>query len=68
GALGWELSYLLTSAGATGIDVGAALRPETHHQLTPANLVMVHEGPADQSPRVLTFGLGREDFVTIYTG
>jgi len=41
GALGWELSYLLTSAGATGIDVGAALRPETHHQLTPANLVMV---------------------------
>ena len=41
GALGWELSYLLTSAGATGIDVGAALRPETHHQLTAANLVMV---------------------------
>jgi hypothetical protein len=41
GALGWELSYLLTSAGAAGIDVGAALRPETHHQLTPANLVMV---------------------------
>ena len=41
GALGWELSYLLTSAGATGIDVGAALRPETHHQLTPANLVLV---------------------------
>jgi len=41
GALGWELSYLLTSAGATGIDVGAALRPETHHLLTPANLVMV---------------------------
>ena len=41
GALGWELSYLLTSAGATGIDVGAALRPETHHQLTPANLMMI---------------------------
>ena len=41
GALGWELSYMLTSAGATGIDVGAALRPETHYQLTPANLVLV---------------------------
>ena len=41
GALGWELSYLLFSAGATGIDVGAALRPETHDQLTPANLVLV---------------------------
>jgi EmrB/QacA subfamily drug resistance transporter len=41
GALGWELSHLLTSAGATSIDVGAALRPETHYQLTPANLVLV---------------------------
>jgi len=26
-------------------------------------VMMVHEGPADQSPRVLTFGLGREDFL-----
>jgi hypothetical protein len=26
-------------------------------------VVMVHEGPADQSPRVLTFGLSREDFL-----
>jgi MFS family permease len=41
GALGWELSHLLTSAGATSIDVGAALRPETHQQLTPANLALV---------------------------
>jgi len=26
-------------------------------------VVMVHEGPADQSPRMLTFGLSREDFL-----
>jgi len=27
------------------------------------SVLMVHEGPADQSPRVLTFGLSREDFL-----
>jgi len=27
------------------------------------SVVMVHEGPADQSPRVSTFGLSREDFL-----
>jgi multidrug resistance protein len=44
GALGWELGYFLTSAGAGGIDVGAALRPETHHLLDPASLVLVQSG------------------------
>jgi len=41
GALGWELGHLLASSGATGIDVGAALRPETHHMLSPENLALV---------------------------
>jgi hypothetical protein len=41
GALGWELSHLLSLAGATSIDVGAALRPETHYQLTPEILALV---------------------------
>lgn len=41
GALGWELAHLLSAAGAGGLDVGAALRPETHSQLTAANLVLV---------------------------
>ena len=41
GALGWELSHLLNLAGATSIDVGAALRPETHYQLTPEYLALV---------------------------
>ena len=35
GALGLELGHLLIAAGATGIDVGTALRPETHHLLSP---------------------------------
>ena len=41
GALGWELGYILSSAGASGIDVGAALRPETHDVLSPQQLVLV---------------------------
>ncbi len=41
GALGWELSHLLSSAGVTGIDVSAALRPETHNQLPPGSLGLV---------------------------
>ena len=41
GALGWELGHLLASSGATGIDVGAALRPETHDLLSPENLALV---------------------------
>ena len=44
GALGWELGYLLVSAGAGGIDVGAALRPETHLQLSAADLALVQSG------------------------
>jgi hypothetical protein len=41
GALGWELGHILNSVGASGIDVGAALRPETHHMLSPEQLVLV---------------------------
>jgi MFS family permease len=41
GALGWELGHLLISSGASGIDVGAALRPETHHLLSPESLALV---------------------------
>jgi hypothetical protein len=41
GALGWELDHILSSVGASGIDVGAALRPETHHVLTSDQLVLV---------------------------
>jgi hypothetical protein len=41
GALGWELGRLLVSSGASGTDVGAALRPETHSLLSPASLALV---------------------------
>jgi EmrB/QacA subfamily drug resistance transporter len=44
GALAWELGHLLTLAGAGGIDVGAALRPETHHLLSGASLALVQSG------------------------
>jgi hypothetical protein len=44
GALGWELGHLLTAAGAAGIDVGAALRPETHLQLGTRDLALVQSG------------------------
>ena len=40
-ALGWELAYRLASVGASGIDVTAALRPETHKLLTPDQLAIV---------------------------
>ena len=40
-ALGWELAYRLAAAGGTGIDVTAALRPETHKLLTPEQLAIV---------------------------
>jgi MFS family permease len=39
--LGWELAQLLAASGATGIDVAAALRPETHAQLGSDQLVLV---------------------------
>ncbi|MGO9596964.1 MAG: MDR family MFS transporter [Isosphaeraceae bacterium] len=41
GALAWELGSILSAAGSTGIDVGAALRPETHYLLGPRDLAMV---------------------------
>jgi multidrug resistance protein len=44
GALGWELSRFLARAGATGIDVAAALRPQTHALLRPEHLAMVQVG------------------------
>ncbi|MFO0890250.1 MAG: MFS transporter [Isosphaeraceae bacterium] len=44
GALAWELGHFLNTAGATGIDIAAALRPETHSLLRPADLVLVQEG------------------------
>ena len=40
-ALGWELAYRLAAAGGSGIDVTAALRPETHKLLTPEQLAIV---------------------------
>jgi hypothetical protein len=40
-ALGWELAHRLATVGATGIDVTAALRPETHALLGPDQLAVV---------------------------
>jgi multidrug resistance protein len=40
-ALGWELASRLAESGATGINVTAALRPETHRFLTAGQLEMV---------------------------
>ena len=39
--LGWGLAHRLARAGATGIDVVAALRPETHQSLSSAQLALV---------------------------
>jgi hypothetical protein len=39
--LGWGLAHRLALAGATGIDVSAALRPETHKFLSVAELAQV---------------------------
>jgi EmrB/QacA subfamily drug resistance transporter len=39
--LGWELAYRLAAAGGAGIDVTAALRPETHGFLSTAQLHLV---------------------------
>lgn len=44
GLLAWQLGGLFTAAGARGIDVGSALRPETHHLLSRANLALVQTG------------------------
>jgi len=41
GTLGWELMHRLARSGSTGIDVGAALRPETHKDLSPDQLRLV---------------------------
>jgi hypothetical protein len=41
GALAWELSRLMAKAGAKGVDVGSALRIETHHLLPPSVLALV---------------------------
>jgi hypothetical protein len=39
--LGWELAHRLAAAGGTGIDVTAALRPETHQSLSTSQLALV---------------------------
>jgi MFS family permease len=39
--LGWELAHRLADSGATGINVAAALRPETHNLLTATQLTAV---------------------------
>jgi MFS family permease len=39
--LGWGLAHRLARTGATGIDVVAALRPETHASLSSAQLALV---------------------------
>ena len=40
-ALGWELAHRLAAAGATGINITAALRPETHQFLSAGQLAIV---------------------------
>ncbi len=40
-ALGWELAHRLAEAGATGVNVTAALRPETHLSLGAGELKVV---------------------------
>jgi multidrug resistance protein len=40
-ALGWELARRLAASGASGINVTAALRPETHQFLTAEQLALV---------------------------
>jgi hypothetical protein len=42
-ALGWQLAHLLEAAGAYGIDVTAALRPDTHAALGKDQLVLVQK-------------------------
>jgi multidrug resistance protein len=44
--LAWELGLRLAEAGATGIDIASALRPETHGQLLASQLsaVRIHLG------------------------
>lgn len=40
-ALGWQLADRLSAAGGSRIDITAALRPETHESLAPADLALV---------------------------
>jgi multidrug resistance protein len=40
-ALGWELTHRLAAAGASGINITAALRPETHQFLSADQLALV---------------------------
>lgn len=41
GVLSWELARALARAGAAGVDVGSALRPESHHLLSADHLALV---------------------------
>lgn len=61
-ALGWELARRLAMSGAGGINVTAALRPETHQFLSPDQLALVqgHLGHAlrDVYVQMAVLGLG----------
>ncbi len=59
-ALGWELAHRLAAAGGSGIDVAAALRPETHAVLGPGQLVLVQTslGHALRNAYLQMAGLG----------
>ncbi|MBV8488788.1 MAG: MFS transporter, partial [Planctomycetaceae bacterium] len=62
GALAWELGSILSAAGSTGIDVGAALRPETHQMLGSRDLAIVQsalgQSLRDVYVQVLLLALG----------
>jgi hypothetical protein len=58
--LGWELAHRLAEAGATGVNVTAALRPETHQSLGAGELkiVQAHLGHALRDVYLMMAGLG----------
>jgi EmrB/QacA subfamily drug resistance transporter len=64
-ALARELAYRLARAGASGIDVVAALRPETHDRLSFAQLmaVRVNLGLSLRDVFILTVALGAATIV-----
>ena len=52
--LGWGLAHRLARAGATGIDVVAALRPETHEVLSMRPACTGSGEPGPHAPRRLS--------------
>ncbi len=59
-ALGWELAHRLAAAGASGINITAALRPETHAALGAGELALVQAnlGHALRDVYLMMAGLG----------